>query len=153
MNRHFFFRRMRSRIERFVKSCDTCQKCKFPNRALSGEMHPIIAEKIELLFNVTPHISTGYSPYEIISGKNPSNPLSDLADTILPANPPKAVYEIRADVRARLRQAAEQRKKRKKSEETSSTWMISFSFEKTPFPMPPTRSSPSFARCIRPICG
>jgi hypothetical protein len=115
MNRHFFFRRMRSRIERFVKSCDTCQKCKFPNRALSGEMHPIIAEKIELLFNVTPHISTGYSPYEIISGKNPSNPLSDLADTILPANPPKAVYEIRADVRARLRQAAEQRKKWKKS--------------------------------------
>jgi hypothetical protein len=44
MNRHFFFRRMRSRIERFVKSCDTCQKCKFPNRTLSGEMHPIIAE-------------------------------------------------------------------------------------------------------------
>jgi hypothetical protein len=78
------------------------------------------------LFNVTPHISTGYSPYEIISGKNPSNPLSDLADTILPANPPKAVYEIRADVRARLRQAAEQRKKWK-----SSTWMISFTFEKT----------------------
>jgi hypothetical protein len=244
MNRHFFFRRMRSRIERFVKSCDTCQKCKFPNRALSGEMHPIIAEnpgdlvtvdyygplpesrsrvtyifvvidsfskfvrlyplrraqakisaqkivndfhriipvkavlsdhgtqfqsrqwqdtlrswgirptfstirhpqsnptervmkelsrlfrtycsrshagwstilsKIELLFNVTPDISTGYSPYEIVSGKNPSNPLSDLADTILPANPPKAVYEIRADVRARLRQAAEQRKKWKKS--------------------------------------
>ncbi|CAH1379232.1 unnamed protein product, partial [Tenebrio molitor] len=46
-----------------------------------------ILSKIELLFNVTPHISTGYSPYEIISGKNPSNPLSDLADTILPANP------------------------------------------------------------------
>jgi hypothetical protein len=241
MNRHFFFRRMRSRIERFVKSCDTCQKCKFPNRALSGEMHPIIAEnpgdlvtvdyygplpesrsrvtyifvvidsfskfvrlyplrraqakisaqkivndfhriipvktvlsdhgtqfqsrqwqdtlrswgirptfstirhpqsnptervmkelsrlfrtycsrshagwctilsKIELLFNVTPHIT---QPYEIISGKNPSNPLSDLAYTILPANPPKAVYEIRADVRARLRKAAEQRKKWKKS--------------------------------------
>jgi hypothetical protein len=44
MNRHFFFRRMLSRIERFVKSCDTCQNCKFPNRELSGEMHPIIPE-------------------------------------------------------------------------------------------------------------
>jgi hypothetical protein len=44
MNRHFFLRKMRARIERFIKSCDVCQRCKFPNRALVGEMHPIIAE-------------------------------------------------------------------------------------------------------------
>jgi hypothetical protein len=36
-----------------------------------------ILPKIELVFNVMPHISTSYSPYEVISGKNPSNPLSD----------------------------------------------------------------------------
>jgi hypothetical protein len=44
MNRHFFLRKMRARIERFIKSCDVCQRCKFPNRALVGEMHSIIAE-------------------------------------------------------------------------------------------------------------
>jgi hypothetical protein len=35
---------MRARIERFIKPCDVCQRCKFPNRALVGEMHSIIAE-------------------------------------------------------------------------------------------------------------
>jgi hypothetical protein len=44
MNRHFFLRKMRARIERFIKPCDVCQRCKFPNRALVGEMHSIIAE-------------------------------------------------------------------------------------------------------------
>lgn len=69
-----------------------------------------ILPKIELVFNVMPHISTSYSPYEVISGKNPSNPLSDLIEAFLPANQPKTTDQIRADVLTRLRQAAEQRK-------------------------------------------
>jgi hypothetical protein len=45
MNRHgFFLRKMLLRIEGFIKSCDVCQRCKFPNRTLLGEMHPILAE-------------------------------------------------------------------------------------------------------------
>jgi hypothetical protein len=46
MNRHFFLRKMRARIEGCIKSCDVCQRCKFPNRALVGEMHPIIAKNL-----------------------------------------------------------------------------------------------------------
>ncbi|KAJ3617858.1 hypothetical protein MTP99_006947 [Tenebrio molitor] len=64
-----------------------------------------ILPKVELVFNVTPHIS----------GKNPLNPLSDLIEAFLPVNQPKTTDQIRADVSIRLRQAAEQRKRGFKS--------------------------------------
>ncbi|KAJ3616287.1 hypothetical protein MTP99_004840 [Tenebrio molitor] len=66
-----------------------------------------VLSKIELLFNVTPHISTGYSPYEILLGKNPTNPLSKLLGPLLPAVPLRPVDQIRADVRVHLQRAAE----------------------------------------------
>ncbi|KAH0809904.1 hypothetical protein GEV33_012887 [Tenebrio molitor] len=44
-----------------------------------------VLSKIELLFNVTPHISTGYSSYEILLGKNSTNRLSKLRGPLLPA--------------------------------------------------------------------
>jgi transposase InsO family protein len=40
------------------------------------------------LFNATPHISTGYSSYEILLGKNPTNRLSKLLGPLLPAATP-----------------------------------------------------------------
>jgi hypothetical protein len=43
VRRCFFFQNMRRRIERLVKSCDLCQKTKYPNRGLCGEMNAIIA--------------------------------------------------------------------------------------------------------------
>ncbi|KAJ3617875.1 hypothetical protein MTP99_006962 [Tenebrio molitor] len=43
VRRYFFFPNMRRRIERLVKSCDLCQKTKYPNRGLCGEMNAIIA--------------------------------------------------------------------------------------------------------------
>ena len=244
IRRYFFFPKMRVRIERIVKSCDLCQKSKFPNRALSGEMHSVIAEKpgdlvtvdyygplpqsrsrvayifvvidafskfvklyplrraqakisakkivedfhrtlpvkvvlsdhgtqfqskhwqetlqewgiqptlssirhpqsnptervmkelsrlfraychdshanwhsilpnIELLFNVTPHLSTGFSPYEIISGKNPPNPLTNLIQPLLPAVAAKPLQQIRIEALSNLRRAANQRKNSQKN--------------------------------------
>jgi hypothetical protein len=212
MYRYFYARKLRAKIGLFIRSCDVCQKCKFPNRALSGEMHPIVTEqsgelftvdyygplpesrsrvsyilvvidsfskfvklyplcraqakisaqrvldfhrtvpikvvlsdhgtqfqskqwqetlkhvfyycqtrpvqphgachegilsKIKLMFNVTPHISTGYSPYKILSSKTPTNPLSKLLWPLLPAVPLRPVDQIRADVRVHLQRAAE----------------------------------------------
>jgi hypothetical protein len=40
-----YARKLRVKIELFIRSYDVCQKCKFPNLALSGEMHPIVAEQ------------------------------------------------------------------------------------------------------------
>ena len=244
IRRYFFFPKMRARIERVVKSCDLCQRSKFPNRALSGEMHSVIAEKpgdlvtvdyygplpqsrsrvayifvvidafskfvklyplrraqakisakkivddfhrtlpvrvvlsdhgtqfqskhwqetlkewgiqptlssirhpqsnptervmkelsrlfraychdshtnwysilpnIELLFNVTPHLSTGFSPYEIISGKNPPNPLTNLIEPLLPAVAAKPLQQIHSEALSNLRRAANQRKNSRKT--------------------------------------
>jgi hypothetical protein len=57
-----------------------------------------VLSKIELLFNVTPHISTGYSSYEILLGKNSTNRLSKLRGPLLPAVPLRPVDQIRADL-------------------------------------------------------
>jgi hypothetical protein len=232
VRRYFFFQNMRRRIERLVKSCDLCQKTKYPNRGLCGEMNAIIAgnpgdlvtvdyygplppsrsrvsyilvvidafskfvklyplrraqarisvrrvvedfhrvvpikvilsdhgtqfqsrlwqdtlrqwgitptmssirhpqsnptervmkelgrlfraychnahanwasvlSSIELLFNTTTHSSTGFSPYEVIFGRNPTNPLSRLIEPLLPAVDPKPLEQIREEARANLR--------------------------------------------------
>lgn len=71
--------------------------------------------KIETLFNVTPHLSTGYSPYEILTGSNPPTTLSSLVNSLFPTTQPKSLEEIRADVTRRLQSAAEQRKRHAKS--------------------------------------
>jgi transposase InsO family protein len=239
VRRYFFFPNMRRRIERLVKSCDLCQKTKYPNRGLCGEMNAIIAghpgdlvtvdyygplppsrsrvsyilvvidsfskfvklyplrraqarisvrrvvedfhrvvpikvilsdhgtqfqsrlwqdtlrqwgitptmssirhpqsnptervmkelgrlfraychnahanwasvlSSIELLFNTTTHSSTGFSPYEVIFGRNPTNPLSRLIEPLLPAVDPKPLEQIREEARANLRRTAEQRR-------------------------------------------
>jgi hypothetical protein len=65
---------------------------------------------IELLFNTTTHSRTGFSPYEIIFGRNPPNPLSRLIEPLLPAVDPKPLEQIREEVRANLRRAGEQRR-------------------------------------------
>jgi hypothetical protein len=44
VRRYFFFPNMRRQIERLVKSCGLCQKTKYPNRGLCGEMNAIIGE-------------------------------------------------------------------------------------------------------------
>jgi hypothetical protein len=44
MYRYFYARKLRAKIGLFIRSCDVSQKCQFPNRALSGNMHPILAE-------------------------------------------------------------------------------------------------------------
>jgi hypothetical protein len=49
MYRYFYARKLHAKIGLFIRSCEVCQKCKFPNRALSGEMHPMVAEKTERL--------------------------------------------------------------------------------------------------------
>jgi hypothetical protein len=41
----YSLRELPAKIGLFIRSCEVCQKCKFPNRALSGEMHPIVAEQ------------------------------------------------------------------------------------------------------------
>jgi hypothetical protein len=62
-----------------------------------------VLSKIELLFNVTPHISTGYSPYEIL--------LSKLLGPLLPAVLLRPVDQIRGDVRVYLQRAVERRRR------------------------------------------
>jgi hypothetical protein len=57
-----------------------------------------VLSKIELLFNITPYISTGYSSYEILLGKNPTNRLSKLLGPLLPAVPLQPVDQIHADL-------------------------------------------------------
>ncbi|KAF2889592.1 hypothetical protein ILUMI_16581 [Ignelater luminosus] len=43
LKRLFYFRNMRRTIHRIVRSCDVCQKSKFPSRNLMGAIHPIVA--------------------------------------------------------------------------------------------------------------
>jgi hypothetical protein len=57
-----------------------------------------VLSKIELLFNITSYISTGYSSYEILLGKNPTNRLSKLLGPLLPAVPLQPVDQIHADL-------------------------------------------------------
>ncbi|KAJ8965296.1 hypothetical protein NQ314_004225 [Rhamnusium bicolor] len=59
-------------------------------------------QNIEDLFNSTPHLSTGYSPFEILYGTQPPNPLSRLIFPFLPKQSDKTIEEIRKDVRNRL---------------------------------------------------
>lgn len=42
MRINLFFPNMRRRIQQFVRSCDLCQKSKFPSRNLIGTTHPIL---------------------------------------------------------------------------------------------------------------
>lgn len=65
--------------------------------------------KIETLFNNTPHLSTGYSPMEVLYGRNTTNPLDDAILPYLPPPPAKSVQQIREEVRVRLRDSANQR--------------------------------------------
>ena len=74
-----------------------------------------ILPNIELLFNVTPHLSTGFSPYEILFGKNPPNPLTKLIEPILPPVAAKPLQQIRIEALSNLRRAANQRKKAQKN--------------------------------------
>ncbi|KAJ3662478.1 hypothetical protein Zmor_006825 [Zophobas morio] len=74
-----------------------------------------ILPNIELLFNVTPHLSTGFSPYEIISGKNPPNALTNLIEPLLPAVAAKPLQQIHSEALSNLRRAANQRKNSKRN--------------------------------------
>ena len=64
---------------------------------------------------MTPHLSTGFSPYEIISGKNPPNPLTNLIQPLLPAVAAKPLQQIRIEALSNLRRAANQRKNSQKN--------------------------------------
>ncbi|KAJ8985877.1 hypothetical protein NQ317_006251, partial [Molorchus minor] len=59
-------------------------------------------KQIETLFNSTPHLSTGYSPNEILYGNNPPNPLTNIILPFLPHTTTKTVETIRNEVRQRL---------------------------------------------------
>lgn len=66
---------------------------------------------IETLFNNTPHISTGYTPNEILFGKGAHNPLKNALLSLLPPSVPKDVETIRQEVRENLRVKAMTRAK------------------------------------------
>lgn len=67
--------------------------------------------KIEVLFNNTPHLSTGYAPSEVLYGRTSRTTLDDMISPYLPRPADKNIEAIRAEVRIRLRECAQQRSK------------------------------------------
>lgn len=66
--------------------------------------------KIEWLFNSTPHLTTQYSPFEILKGANPPNPLSScLLPYVATAGEQKSVAAIQREVQQRLTALADKR--------------------------------------------
>jgi hypothetical protein len=68
--------------------------------------------------NYVPHISTGFSPYEILYGRKPPNPLDAVTSGLLPQRAPLSREEIHAKVRENLRHHANLRQRNQKGETT-----------------------------------
>jgi transposase InsO family protein len=73
---------------------------------------------IEDCLNYVPHISTGFSPYEILYGRKPPNPLDAVTSGLLPQRAPLSREEIHAKVRENLRHHANLRQRNQKGETT-----------------------------------
>ncbi|XP_064215678.1 retrovirus-related Pol polyprotein from transposon 297 [Tribolium castaneum] len=73
---------------------------------------------IEDCLNYVPHISTGFSPYEILYGRTPPNPLDAVTLGLLPVRPPLTREEIHKKARENLRHHANLRQKNQKGEVT-----------------------------------
>nr|XP_015840034.1 PREDICTED: retrovirus-related Pol polyprotein from transposon 17.6 [Tribolium castaneum] len=73
---------------------------------------------IEDCLNYVPHISTGFSPYEILYGRTPPNPLDTVTSGLLPVRPPLTREEIHEKARENLRHHANLRQKNQKGEVT-----------------------------------
>jgi transposase InsO family protein len=73
---------------------------------------------IEDCLNYVPHISTGFSPHEILYGRKPPNPLDAVTSGLLPQRAPHSREEIHAKVRENLRHHANLRQRNQKGETT-----------------------------------
>ncbi|KAH0820304.1 hypothetical protein GEV33_002487 [Tenebrio molitor] len=73
---------------------------------------------IEDCLNYVPHISTGFSPHEILYGRKPPNPLDAVTSGLLPQRAPLSREEIHAKVRENLRHHANLRQRNQKGETT-----------------------------------
>jgi hypothetical protein len=73
---------------------------------------------IEDCLNYVPHISTGFSPYEILYGRKPPNPLDAVTSGLLPQRAPLSREEIHAKVCENLRHRANLRQRNQKGETT-----------------------------------
>lgn len=77
------------------------------HRSHKGWAHYI--PQIEALFNSSPHLSTGYSPNQLIFGKNPQNAFDKIIFPLLPHPRPETVEEMRLNARNNLKLAAQRR--------------------------------------------
>lgn len=68
-----------------------------------------LVASIENLFNNTPHLSTGFSPLEILYGRSFPNPLNDAIMPLLPPQKSLSVEEVRKAVFQNLSHNAAQR--------------------------------------------
>lgn len=80
----------------------------------SGWAH--IVPKIEKLFNNTPNLCTGYTPFEIINGKNNSNVLHDCIRQLFRYTEPASLKLMQEQVRQTLCVAADRRCKSSKGD-------------------------------------
>lgn len=65
--------------------------------------------QIEVLFNSTPHLTTGFTPFEILYGKNEENAFTKFFAKYLPPSTELSLEEIRNIVSRRLQKVADLR--------------------------------------------